>query len=668
MYDKEYVGIADRITPGLNGSAARQEMLKAVKAHKKQLEPHHYETLVEESAISPEVIKERGYYSISDARQLREMGFTVHQTQTVNEDNPAMVIPYHRYDGSLWTWCIRPDSPVSLGDSKPAKYMMVKGGGNILDCHPRIIKDLADPGIPLFFTEGAKKADALISRGFSAINLSGVYGWRGANKHQGKTALTDFESIALNDREVILLFDSDVLTNPNVAKAVGRFENFLSSKGADVVVCVLPEQDGEKVGIDDWFIQGNTDDDLNALIDYYKAIPSTHEDVNKWTVEKLIKLYKEMDYSFKLNDMNEQIEANGVPINDTIVDILEGKLLDKKVPLKHAQKAMTTLADIYRYHPLKNYLSRLTWDGEDHLAKLAEHFEDEKGVFPVWLRKWLVGSVAKIFSDGQVDNYMLVLASAEQNLGKSYFAQWICPIQDYFLESPLNPDDKDTLIRLTSNWIWEVGELGSVTRRADREALKRIITMRTVTVRKSYGRFDTVKPAMVSFIGTLNLEGSGFLTDPSGNRRFVVAELNGINWDYAETIDVNQMWAQAKHIYDNRGDEKPWILDKVETEKRDDINDSHMMGEPLEDLLAENFEITGDIKDVLSASEILSCLAGDSGQTNRALDMRLGILLTQNGLKKERIMKNGIRSYYWRGIKNLHRGLDGLRDRLRSTM
>jgi predicted P-loop ATPase len=45
-----------------------------------------------------------------------------------------------------------------------------------------------------------------------------------------------------------------------------------------------------------------------------------------------------------------------------------------------------------------------------------------------------------------------------------------------FYEGPINPDDKDSLIRLINNWIWEVAELDSTRKRSERSALKHFIT------------------------------------------------------------------------------------------------------------------------------------------------------------------------------------------------
>ena len=104
---------------------------------------------------------------------------------------------------------------------------------------------------------------------------------------------------------------------------------------------------------------------------------------------------------------------------------------------------------------------------------------------------------------GRDDEITLVL-DGPQGIGKSFLVRWLCPKERYYIEGGINTEDKDSLIRLASKWIWEVGELQATTRKADREALKDFISRRDVTVRPAYGRYDIVKPALASFIVTIN--------------------------------------------------------------------------------------------------------------------------------------------------------------------
>ena len=110
----------------------------------------------------------------------------------------------------------------------------------VLDAPLTCRKDLPDPHVPLFITEGVRKADSAASIGLCTVALLGVWNWRGTNDLGGRTALADWESIALNAREVYLVFDSDAMSKPEVHQALARLKAFLESRHARVKVIYLP--------------------------------------------------------------------------------------------------------------------------------------------------------------------------------------------------------------------------------------------------------------------------------------------------------------------------------------------------------------------------------------------------------------------------------------------
>ena len=111
---------------------------------------------------------------------------------------------------------------------------------------------LVDPSVDLWVTEGSRKADAAVSAGLCCIALTGVWNWRGTNDDGGKVALADWESIALNDRRIVLAFDSDSTSKVSVYDALSRLAAFLTSRGADVHFAHLPNDGDNKAGLDDF--------------------------------------------------------------------------------------------------------------------------------------------------------------------------------------------------------------------------------------------------------------------------------------------------------------------------------------------------------------------------------------------------------------------------------
>lgn len=362
-----------------------------------------------------------------------------------------------------------------------------------------------------------------------------------------------------------------------------------------------------------------------------------------------IQVLQHLGYEFRMNECNDEVEVNQEPITDPVRAHIRSELRDSGYAYVNvAEDAYLAHAYRNRYHPIREYLQGLSYDGGDHIGALASHFHDKHGIFPLWLRRWLIGAVAKVMEGGQ--NPMLVL-DGPQGCGKSFFASWLCPIDSYFIEGPINPDDKDAHVRLLSNWIWEVSELGATTRKADREALKFFITQKTVTVRKAYGRYDTRKLAMASLIGTVNNE-AGILSDKTGNRRFLVCKLEAVDWAYSEEIDVNQVWAEAQAAYLSG---EPWLLTVKEQQQAHEINEDYEIDDPIEGLLLKYFRVDTSVTGYhwMPSAEILQTLEmnGLRGQT-RSNAMGLASVMTKLGVNKRRCQNDqGQRVWGYDGVE-----------------
>jgi hypothetical protein len=185
------------------------------------LNPEHQRMLLRGSGISSEVVKARGYRTIETKAELRRLGFADSQCNP-----PGLLIPIFSPTGEVANYQFRPDQP-RIRNGKPVKYETPWGSQMSLDVHPFAREKLGDPTAPLWITEGVKKGDALASRGLCAVALLGVWNWRGTNEQGGKMALPEWEYIALNGRQVYLVFDSDVMLKPQVHASLGRLKAFL---------------------------------------------------------------------------------------------------------------------------------------------------------------------------------------------------------------------------------------------------------------------------------------------------------------------------------------------------------------------------------------------------------------------------------------------------------
>lgn len=226
------------------------------------LQPQH-QRLIDESAIAPEVALERGYRTATTRAELKRLGFSETQARV-----PALLVPLYGPTGEPAGYQIRPDQPRLDKRGKVVKYETPRGMRMVLDVPKACTanKWLGDPTVPLFVTEGVRKADAGVSAGLCVVALLGVWNWRGRNDEDGLVALADWESVALKGRHVYIVFDSDVMTKTAVYAALERFKAFLERRGATTWIIYLPTGEaGRKVGLDDYLAAGGTRENLLRL-------------------------------------------------------------------------------------------------------------------------------------------------------------------------------------------------------------------------------------------------------------------------------------------------------------------------------------------------------------------------------------------------------------------
>ncbi|MBA2712573.1 MAG: AAA family ATPase, partial [Rubrobacteraceae bacterium] len=218
--------------------------------------PHHRRALIRESGIDPAVVTERGYRTVKTKAELARLGFSKPQRR-----EPALVIPMYSPAGELVTHQIRPDAPRQNGDGKAIKYETPAGSPVHLDVHPSQTERVKDASVPLWVTEGVKKADSLVSRGQCVVALQGVWCWQ-----KDGLPLQEWEDVRLWGRSVWVIFDSDVTTNPKVQGALEGLVGFLRGRGARIGVAYLPDAPGGKQGVDDFLASGREVQDLEPFV------------------------------------------------------------------------------------------------------------------------------------------------------------------------------------------------------------------------------------------------------------------------------------------------------------------------------------------------------------------------------------------------------------------
>ena len=206
--------------------------------------PHHMDDLAS-SGITEETALENGIHSEADnAKVASILGWG----KTAKRLGSCLAFPVYTLEGQLVYTRFKPDNPRTRSNGKPIKYETPKEATNRIYI-PSGVRGLANESTELLITEGEKKALSATQHGFPCIGLFGVQNWKSRNQSE---LLPCFRRFRLKNRKVVIAFDSDVETNPNIQSAEQWLAFCLEKEGADVRVLRLPDAiDGAKQGIDD---------------------------------------------------------------------------------------------------------------------------------------------------------------------------------------------------------------------------------------------------------------------------------------------------------------------------------------------------------------------------------------------------------------------------------
>jgi predicted P-loop ATPase len=329
------------------------------------------------------------------------------------------------------------------------------------------------------------------------------------------------------------------------------------------------------------------------------------------------------------------------PLTDQ--DVARIQEMIQRVGLKSIGKdvvhsAVDLRAEECKFHPVRDYLNSIGWDGTKRLANWlhvylgAEQTPYTEGVGAMFL----ISMVARVFEPGCKADYMLVL-EGPQGARKST----ACSVMGGKWFSDNLPDvtgGKDVSQHLAGKWLIEIAEMSAMSR-PETAHLKAFVTRTTEKYRPSYGRKEVSQPRQCVFIGTINK--STYLRDETGGRRFWPAKVGLINID-ALRNDRDQLFAEAVRLYREGAS---WHPDaKFEREHIFPEQDERLEIDAWEEPIRKYFEISKPSKVYLN--ELLELALGiELHNRGRASSLRVAAILER--LRWMRLKKDSKGNVPW---------------------
>lgn len=303
-----------------------------------------------------------------------------------------------------------------------------------------------------------------------------------------------------------------------------------------------------------------------------------------------------------------------------------------------------------RVHPLRDYLHNLKpYDIEsnepDWLAKKAAEVTvlnpDQQGMFEVCFKKWFVAMVASWLKD-EIINHTVFVLIGRQGIFKTTWLERLMPdkLRNYMSKFMLEGGNcnRDVRARLYENGLLNIDELDAMNSH-ELNVLKSMITTADVNDREVYAVMKTRHVRLASFCGSTNKR--EFLTDLTGNRRWLPFEVESIYNPFLSLVPTDRMYAQAVYLFEQGFN---YWFDKDDIEKLEGHNEDYRMQEREEEILPLLFDSPALGKgEFLTITEISDHLT-TYGNIKRPMSTRaLGVLMRKAGFEPNRQMINGRR-------------------------
>jgi predicted P-loop ATPase len=342
---------------------------------------------------------------------------------------------------------------------------------------------------------------------------------------------------------------------------------------------------------------------------------------------------EKMGEELAYNTRTQAIEYQGNEIDLNTIHFFLAERYGVHIPDRLALGATVHIAKKNSYDPVKKNLERCYGSGKRVLINnlATRYLGTSDPIFDVFLKRWLIGLVARVCKPGcKMDNTLIL--QGPQGVGKSSFfkilgGQW-------FNDSMGDGTSKDDKLILHGCWIQEWAELDRITKRAYYSTIKANLSRASDKFRAPYGRAAINYPRASVIVGTTNEW--QFLSDPTGSRRFLVITVEqNIRLELLKD-ERDAILASAMDEY--LQEEQWWLTPEEEAIARDlnqqfEIEDA--LQEAVEEYLAPKADTDGHWVTISDIIKHLDSQGHKAEVSDRGLCMRIADALVKNGWKKK---------------------------------
>lgn len=266
--------------------------------------------------------------------------------------------------------------------------------------------------------------------------------------------------------------------------------------------------------------------------------------------------------TLRFNEMTLSPELHGRALDDADLGIVRERIERQYLFAPASESlahALVTVSSERKYHPVREYLEGLKWDGKRRLDRVAPDIlgAESTPINRACLRAWFISAVARALKPGcKVDTCLILIGP--QGMYKSTFFSILGGA--WFSDTAIDLDSKDAMQQVNHAWIYEFGELDQITSKAHAGRIKAFISSQVDKYRPPYGKSVVSVPRGNVIVGSTNED--QFLADPTGARRFWCVRVPGRIDRDALTMSRDQLWAEALEAY--RANEQWWLAGDAE--------------------------------------------------------------------------------------------------------